>query len=241
MFAPDGRTGTAILARLSMFLPERARELSVAGLWNPEPSVDSLPIEQSKRVDALSRLLGLLRAGEQSAAAAFGQLIRRLHPAAAECARVALQSIQADEARHDWILAKASDDSGISPAPPAKVARRFFATLESRDLGVHLGRIAALDACVCQVLSCVLSTTHHSTLPAPIVETLESIRRDEGRHVKIARTLARGLGVDDRTLQCVDVETRNAFDRVLHSYEPALVVLLADAEALRRRIRRVEC
>jgi hypothetical protein len=39
----------------------------------------------------------------------------------------------------------------------------------------------------------------------------------------------------------VDVETRNAFDRILHCYEPALMVLLGDAGALRRRILRVEC
>jgi len=240
MFAPGGPIGTAIQARLSTSLPAPVYALSAAILWNPEFGGGPIAGDHRARAEAAAQLLGLLRAGELSAEAAFGRITRRLPPAAAERMGGTLQLIRADEARHGRMLTEAADHSGLVPAPPAAAARRFFAILESRDPSVHVGRIAALDACVCQILSRVLAADRGSMLPPPVFATLESIRRDEGRHVRTARTLAREFGIDSNILQCLDLETRQAFDRVLCCYEPAFLALHVDAGAMRRQIRRDE-
>jgi hypothetical protein len=187
---------------------------------------------------AVASLLGLLRAGEQSAALAFGRLLRRLPAAAAERTGAVLGAIRADEACHDALLARAATVCAVSPQVPPALARRFFLQLESRELATQLARIAALDGCVCQVLARVLAAGDGSTLPIALASALERIRRDEGRHVRAARVLAREHGLDESMFHVLDLETRRSFDRVLAWYEPAFVVLGVDAQALRRDIRR---
>jgi hypothetical protein len=188
--------------------------------------------------ECIAQLLGLLRAGEQSAEFAFGRVRKRLPPAAAQNLHQTLESIQSDEARHGRMLAIAAHLSGITPSGPAAAARRFLARLESRDPGVHLARIASLDGCVCQVLSRVLAADIASRLPHSVSIVLGSIRRDEGRHVRTARRLARELGMDTGDLRCHDDETRESFDSVLGCYEHAFLALDVDAGAMRRLIRR---
>jgi hypothetical protein len=189
-------------------------------------------------MSALEPLLGLLRAGEQSAEAAFGRIARRLQPATAARVNHALHLIQQDEQRHTILLRNAADASCMQHCRPTASARRFFARLESRDLAVHLGRIAALDACVCQVLSRILAAGSRATMPPALQQALTTIRRDEGHHVKNARALAVDLGIDPAHLRNIELETRQAFDLVLGCYEASFLSLGIHAESLRRRIRR---
>jgi hypothetical protein len=88
------------------------------------------------------------------------------------------------------------------------------------------------------VLSRVLAANRDPGLPPPIADALVSIRRDEGGHVFIARTLAVELGMDPGAMRCIDLETRRAFDHVLHAYEGAFASIDVDPDALRRRVRR---
>jgi hypothetical protein len=197
----------------------------------------------SDRVHAVACLVELLRAGEQSAEQAFGRIAGRLSATQFVHALPSLWAIAADEARHDRLLARAARaiDAEWFGLPPG--VRRFFMRLESRDPRIHLSRIASLDGAVCQLLSAVLAKglgTAHPTLPHPVLATLVTIRADEGRHVRIARVLARELGQDAASLRAFDLETRHRFSEVLGHFDGALATLGVDTVTLRGRIRRDE-
>ena len=187
---------------------------------------------------AVGQLLGLLRTGEQSAHLAFRRLSRRLPPASARYAQHALSSIAIDEATHDQWLATAADSAGIFAIPAPVGVRRFFVKLESRDIRTHLVRIAALDACVCQILSCVLAARRSSCIPPALLTSLAAIRRDEAVHVRTTRGLAREFGVDPVAARALQLETRGEFGLVLAHYGAAFDALGVDAGMLQRRISR---
>ena len=195
------------------------------------------------RGQEIAPLLGLLRMGEQSAEQAFGRISGKLSTTQFAYALPALQAIAADEARHDRLLAVAVTAVGGECCRPRPDVRRFFMRLESRDPASHLARIASLDGAVCQILSSVLAKTSISTspsLPYPIAATLASIRADEGRHVRLARTVARELGFDPARLRAIDLDTRHRFADMLAHFDDSLTLLGIDAMTLRSRIRRDE-
>jgi len=197
----------------------------------------------SDHAHAVACLVGLLRAGEQSANQAFGRIAGRLSATQFAHALPSLRAIAADEVRHDRLLGRAAGaiDGEWSRVPPR--VRRFFMRLEGRDPRIHLSRIASLDGAVCQLLSAVLFkglATPHTTLPHPLVATLATIRADEGRHVRIARTLARELGQDAASFRSFDLETRHCFSDVLGHFDGALATLGLDTVRLRGLIRRDE-
>ena len=207
------------------------------------PDVDLLAGECPRSLEAdaaAANLLALLRAGEQSAQHAFARMARRLPAAAAAQTRAVLAGIEADEVRHDRWLARSADVAGLIQVKPPPTVRRFFLRLESREIGVHLLRIAALDACVCQMLAAVLRDVGRPGIPAPMARTLGAIRRDEGRHVRASRNLAQQLAIETSLWREVCAETRTAFDAVLVHYEPSLHALGVDGSQLRQRIRRDE-
>ena len=193
------------------------------------------------QAQAIACLVGLLRAGEQSANQAFGRIAGRLSATQFAHALPSLRAIAADEARHDRLLSRAAGEiDGEWPRVRPGV-RRFFMRLESREPRVHLSRVASLDGAVCQLLSAVLSKglgTPHAPLPHPLVATLVAIRADEGRHVRIARTLARELGQDAASFRALDLETRHRFSDVLGHFDGALATLGLNTVALRGLIRR---
>lgn len=200
-----------------------------------------MPRTEATAVDheeAVARLLGLLRTGEQSAQVAFGRMARRVSPVAGAHAQHALAGIAVDEARHDRLLAAGAAAASVVAIRPEASVRRFFVGLQSREFGIHLARIAALDGCVCQVLSVVLSARVRARLPLPLVAALVTIRGDEGRHVRVARDLARAIGITPATVDEVDLATRHAFASVLASFDTSLSALGINVDALRRRVQR---
>ena len=200
------------------------------------PGGASFPVSQV--TVATSELLGLLRAGEQSALATFSRIARRITDAAEMRARGIVEGLAGEEAYHDQLLSRAATFHGVLTARPAAEVRQFFLRLESRDLGVHLARVASLDSCVCQVLACVVSGHPGTLLPNRLAHVLQQIRRDEGRHVRVVRGLALDLGVSSGTLDAQNDETRRAFDRVVLHYETAFRGLGVDFDEMRRRIAR---
>lgn len=182
-------------------------------------------------------LLALLRAGEQSAAAAFDRIAHRLSPGQMALAAPALTRLVSDERRHDAILA------AHAQALPAAIVgdaatRRFFRRLESREPGVHLARIAALDACVCQVLGRVLAAPVDEWLTASLIRSLWAIRRDEGRHVRETRGLALALGVEPQRFREIGGDVRTGFAALLSRCAMTFDALGVDAADLIARVRR---
>ncbi len=185
----------------------------------------------------VAALLALLRAGEQSAAAAFDRVAHRLSPGEMTLAAPVLTRLVADERRHDALLA-----THAQALPEAEVGdaatRRFFRRLESREPGVHLARVAALDACVCQVLSRVLAGTVHEVLGSSLIAALRGIRRDEGRHVRATRILAIEFGMDSERFRQIECEVRAGFSPLLIDRAHAFEALGVDSTDLLTRIRR---
>jgi len=185
----------------------------------------------------VATLLALLRAGEQSAALAFNRIAHRLSAGELALAAPQLIGLIDDEERHDAALVVhcATLPSVIITN---SATRRFFRGLESREATVHLARIAALDACVCQVLSRLLARADPQPLGEPLRSLLARIRADEARHVRVSRDLARLLGADTTLLRLVNAEVRHRFAPLLESHASAFEALGVDHPHLIATIRR---
>ncbi len=185
----------------------------------------------------LATLIALLRAGEQSAAAAFSRIARRLSAGELMLAAPQIIGLIEDEERHDTALA-AHGAMLPSVAIPDAATRRFFRGLESREPTVHLARVAALDACVCQVLTRLLVSSDPQSMGRPLRSLLARIRADEGRHVRVSRNLARLLGADTELLRSVSVDVRHRLAPVLQSCAASFEAVGADYAYLMALIRR---
>ncbi|HEX3396732.1 MAG TPA: hypothetical protein VHS76_08515 [Steroidobacteraceae bacterium] len=141
-----------------------------------------------------------------------------------------------DERRHDIQLSEAA--AGLPLVSADFGARHFFRRLETREPGVHLARIAALDACSCQLLSRMLAPAVRSLLPPSLANTLAAIRRDEGSHVRTARHLAGALGVDSGRFREITGVVRHAFAGVLETRAAYFEALGIDSSLLIQSIYR---
>jgi len=185
----------------------------------------------------VATLLALLRAGEQSAGMAFSRIVGRLSPGELSVAAPQLLNLIKDEERHDAALAgHCATLPGVVFTHPT--TRRFFRGLESREPTLHLARIAALDACVCQVLSCVLERADSRELGSSLRHLLTRIRGDEARHVRVSRDLALLLGADAALLRLVNAEVRERFAPLLEHRAGAFDALGVDHTQLVAKIRR---
>lgn len=185
----------------------------------------------------VATLLAFLRAGEQSAASAFNRIARRFSVGELQLASPQLAALISDEQRHDRALA-----THCATLPHVVVgdatSRRFFRALESRAPTVHLARIAALDACVCHVLTRVLASATPQQLGESLAGLLSRIRSDEARHVRATRDLAQMLGADITLLRVINAEIREGFAPLLNGRAPAFEALGVDCHRLVARIRR---
>ncbi len=162
---------------------------------------------------ALANALPFLRCGEESAVHAFG---RRLASVDSAMEQAALDAITADEARHaDWLAALAAALPSPDRAPCAEAMARFFRRLLTRDAALHFARIAALDLRVCAILRPLVAP--HGTLAAAprAVAGLRVIRRDEARHVRVARECARRLGFGAMQQRTLDLAMRDELAALL--------------------------
>jgi hypothetical protein len=188
--------------------------------------------------DASASLLGLLRAGEQSAYAAMARILRHMAPGAGALACTALAPIALDERRHDHWLGQLDSWLVVPAQRPSPEVRRFFQRMHSTDPALHLARVAALDGCVCQVLYRVLTAPGAGQLDVRLLEVLSAIRLDESRHVRVTRQLAAALGVRADWARVVNLETRHDFGNVLEGFRASFEGLGVDFGDLRSRICR---
>ena len=141
-----------------------------------------------------------------------------------------------DEQRHDALLSHHA--AAMSPVAVDHAARHFFRRLETREPAVHLARIASIDAAGCQILSHMLAPAARMDPTGNLANALSSIRRDEGRHIRIARRLALDLGVDAATLNEISSTVRHSFAKLLESRAAYFEALGIDSVAMIGSIER---
>lgn len=195
------------------------------------------PAEPHSIQQHTATLIAMLRAGEQSAFAAFGGILLRLSPGEHGLAAPHLAQLIADEERHERALAVHADRLPGVAANDA-MTRRFFRSLESREPRIHLARIAALDGCVCQVLASVLAQNSQRPAANSLFDLLSTIRTDEAHHVRVTRNLCCALGSDAESTKAIVFEVRHGFAGLLASRADSFAALGVDAGALILRIRR---
>ena len=185
---------------------------------------------------AIAELVDVLAFGEDSAAMTFEHMARRCSGAPLYSA---LKGIAADESRHQLWLARLQQSlpSLATDAAYAKRLRRFFYRLAHEDLNIHFARIFALDSAVCLLLATVQSQCT-PTLAAAVNPVFSRIRRDEARHVGVARRAAGPLLGTSRGKDQV-TEVREGLTEVLTYRATAFETLRVDPDRLFSRLRRV--
>ncbi len=145
---------------------------------------------------AIANLLPILLCGEESAEFAFEYLAKKLPESQQHAFKAELMRIADDERCHGQLLDTLRQ---TLPAPrrrnATRQAARFLRGLTSDDLSLHLVRIAAVDAGLCQILAEVCQRDRPITHLTSIHSIFQRIRRDEGRHVRISRRCAKALGL----------------------------------------------
>lgn len=182
---------------------------------------------------ALGVLLPLLGCGEESAALAFEGLAQ-----AQPADTAALRLIAAEERVHDGLIAALTDKLPADPsaAVTRRAARRFHIELGRGDVAARLARIAATDAAVCTVLSRLLAADRPLAGDRTVSSVLSRIHRDEARHVRSSRQLARRLGGD---LRDIGASARVALADVLRLGATAFEALGVEPDRLDRDLRRL--
>jgi hypothetical protein len=203
------------------------------------PESGSMVAMSAAAAQALADLMPLLLCGEESAefvfAAAVPELPRNIDPALPlELARIA-----DDERRHGVYLSALRNRL----PPPADVgatrrATRFLRKLATTDLGLHLARVAALDAGFCQVLAEICRPGTEIAKVPELVDIFRRIRSDEGRHVRVSRRCAAALGVSPRTEHEERRWVLHEFATLLTAAAPAFAAVGADMERLLGRLAR---
>ena len=186
----------------------------------------------------LGRLLPTLLCGEESSVLVFAGERERLGREGLSRSRDLFARIAREEEDHALLLGAlrdqlpAPDDLGAVRSRSRRMLMRMGAAGGVAD---HFARIAELDACVCMVMSGLLSTPlrRQPTMRA----LLRFIRSDERRHVRAARrhiaTLTRDRVDDLEAREWV----RDELTRLLAFVGDSLEALSVDPDALFRRIR----
>ena len=187
---------------------------------------------------ALAELLQVLCCGEESAVFAFQRLAGK--ESLQEVSRRELLRISSEEEVHEVLL------SGLRASLPSlevdlglqRRLRRFFISLESREMGVHFARLAALDSGVCAILGelqrpeAVLKGKEHG-----ILEIFRKIHQDEANHVRTALTLGREM-LERKRLEDEIMNTRERLSKLLMSKTHAFEALGVDSDRLHKKLNR---
>lgn len=186
--------------------------------------------------EALAVLVSLMACGEEAASIAFDGLAAQDAGAGA----AALRTIAQEERVHDAWLRQLT--AALPPAPHRAAmlarARRFHIDLAAGGPALHFARIAALDAAVCLILSRLLHRGGAIAGDPGVASLLIRIRRDEARHVAIARAMA--LGYADRPAMHLAADAaRGALAAIFALASDALATLGVDADRLLGDVRRL--
>jgi hypothetical protein len=191
-----------------------------------------------RQAEGLARLLPLLGCGEEAASLAFDGLARS--HAEDPIASDALQTIASEELIHDALIRSMSDrlppPRGVTEMLAA--ARRFHVNLGRGGAADHLARITALDSAVCTILARLIRPSAPLAAEASIAAILHRISRDEARHVRVSRRLARDRR-DARVLREIAGPTRAALAQLLTLASADFDALAVDPDRLCRDLSRL--
>lgn len=184
-----------------------------------EHALDCNGLSVPQRQD-LADVLPYLACGEASAVHAFsGRLLQNLPPAA----QVTLGVIAQDELRHAGLMEMLQS---VLPPPrqAIQIARLhvFFRRMESSDPAQHLAHVAALDRAVCQLLHPLLLPGSAISQAPSLHRALCALRQDEARHVHMARTMAKQLGIAQERQSQLNLTVRVRLASLLQPVRPAL-------------------
>jgi len=180
----------------------------------------------------LAHLIPLLLCGEQSAQLVFNQEITRLFSQATAENQSMINSlieVEEDESRHDQALQWILQHLPIVPSQK-KIqgqARLFYAKL-GRGEGrcQHFIKIAVLDACVTQIMH----EFEHSLLGAshPFAVLCGLIKKDEAKHVYVAKHYAQALGATPSMFKSEQVAVCKSLHKLLSSQNQHFAALGVD-------------
>jgi hypothetical protein len=187
---------------------------------------------------ALAELLQVLCCGEESAVFAFQRLSGKA--CLQEFSRRELLRIASEEEVHEVLLSglRASLPNIEVDAGLQRRLRRFFISLESREMGVHFARLAALDSGVCAVLGelqrpqAILKDREHG-----ILRIFRKIHQDEANHVRTALTLGIEM-LERKRLEDEIMQTRERLSQLLMSKSSAFETLGVDSDRLKAKLNR---
>jgi hypothetical protein len=203
----------------------------------PEPrSMLAMPTPAAQ---ALADLMPLLLCGEESAEFVFANAIPELPQHLDPVLPVELAHIADDERRHGMYLSALRSRL----PPPAdrgatRQATRFLRKLATTDLGLHLARVAALDASFCQVLAEVCRPGSEIAAVPDVLDLFRRIRSDEGRHVRVSRQCAAALGVTAQTEYAERSWVVREFAALMTVAAPAFDAVGVDMQRLLDRLER---
>ncbi|GLS84035.1 hypothetical protein [Paraferrimonas haliotis] len=184
---------------------------------------------------SLAQLMPLLLCGEQSAQLVFSQHAQLL-PANSQSQR-ALLLVERDESRHDqaleWVLQQLPASSQQHRSQ--RLSQRFYARLgRSQTTAEQFINIAALDACVTQVMRAMSVSTlgrNH-----PFSQLCQLIMRDEAKHVYVSRQYAAENGASFAQMHQRAVTISNSLFELLSSQHRAFEHLGVDLDNLERKL-----
>jgi rubrerythrin len=192
----------------------------------------------SEQHEALAEFVQVLLYGEQSAVLAFDRMANLSAPAANF--RSDLLRIAADERIHHSLL-----ENLAQQLPPPKTdsttaaaARGFFRRIASRDHGLHLARIVALDSAVCLLVGELRRRRPLLARNPVVLAILTRIHADEARHVAIARGYSSQL-TSRETRREAFIATRTRLSALLEHRADALGRLEIDCDRITRALLRV--
>lgn len=204
---------------------------------SPTRMLDGL---SDRGANGIAGVLPAMVCGEESAVLVFENERRRapVDLFAGSCAMLA--RIAAEEEGHEVLLRSIAERL---PAPDhdaavRKMARRFFASLHTDDIGTHFSRIAWLDSGVCIVLSVIGRLAAPCAAAPALGAALRSIVRDEARHVAFSRRYAAHLRApvsDDRESFML---VRGGLVALLEPCAGALEQLEVNVDQLFQRLKR---
>lgn len=204
------------------------------------PKVTARPRNAARDAElasSVAALLKVLECGEDAATRAFAAMAK--DAALGSRAVAALGAVAREEADHDRLVKQLLDAVGSAPAEARfEDTRRMHLRLGRGALGVRLARVAGIDSAVCQVLSALLRAASAPLAQFGVCDALIRIRKDEARHVAVAREIALSLG-GRATLAPEAEEARARLATSLEAFADDFERLDVDAGRLITDIRRM--
>ena len=190
-----------------------------------------------KQQNALSHLVPLFICGEQSAVHIFHQEAKRLKNNTGYDGLSDFLTIETDEYMHEQALQRLASQLPI-PENLHQIKRRtqiFYTRLQRlvNDVADHFLMISELDACTCVFLDALISSSIAKTR---VAQLFEIIKKDEARHVGLARRHAFWLCDTGRKNK---VSIHEEFIQMLNTETDALKAIDIDVGLLFNRIRKL--